>query len=470
MILTISHRAYALHRNRPLSLQSTINLPTLTDDPTDPYAHHLNGFILVVNLFRPFDDAFVATWNKTRNNWPAPHIHNLQKQLADILPNFLNYGDSQLADLWANQQWIKTMTGHLSMGNGSMSAGGDESMVYQQYAANLATSLLSGSMSLSNSEVAATSMVRPSFSSSVAFSPQLTVMQLTKLFDIACTLTEVLAIHPASRDPFSPGPREQLNPLLNILSMLRNGDSRFMPLLLSKVQEVLPKLVNPMLQNVPDSVANNMCNVDIFDGFGNAGMAQPSAMMDTYEKSMPSNEVSSQGGGSSSGNDMHSPPFVSSPASPGGDFSGIPNGNFNPMTEVMNQMGPTTSIGHNGQGLLSGASPTPHLKQEPLTPITPMSNLNSINTSLHQPPNMAMNQNLGRQSFDQGMSFGMNGVGQNLGNMHNMMPRQPPARTNSFAIPPNPQMRAMGDFQSVQRTNSDITTLSSLGMGNNSWA
>lgn len=412
----------------------------MADDPTDPYAHHLNGFMLVVNVFRPFDDALVSTWNKTRNNWPTPHIHNLQKQLADILPSFLNYGDSQLADLWANQQWIKTMTRHLSVGNRNMSASGDESMVYQQYAANLTASLLSGSSSLQGSEVAATPL-------------------LTQLFEVACTLTEVLAIYPASRDPFSPGPREQLNPLLNILSMLRNGDSRFMPLLLSKLQEVLPKLANPMLQSVPDSVANNMCNVDIFDGFGNAGMS----MMDTYEKNMPPNDASSQGAGSSSGNDMHSP-FVSSPVSPGGDFSGLPKGNFNPMTEVMNQMGPATSVGHNGQSLLSNASPAPHLKQEPHTPITPMSNMNGINPPLHQTPNMAMNQNLGRQSFDQGMSFGMNNMGQNLNSMH-MVPR-PPARTNSFAISQNSQMRAMGDFQSVQRTNSDITTLSSLGMGN----
>ena len=56
---------------------------------------------------------------------------------------------------------------------------------------------------------------------------------------------------------------------MTLLSVLRNGDHRFLPLLLSKVHDVLPTLVNPMLQTVPDTPANNMCaEVDIFDGFG----------------------------------------------------------------------------------------------------------------------------------------------------------------------------------------------------------
>ena len=59
---------------------------------------------------------------------------------------------------------------------------------------------------------------------------------------------------------------------MTLLSVLRNGDHRFLPLLLSKVHDVLPRLVNPMLQTVPDPPANAMCDVDIFDGFGNAGI------------------------------------------------------------------------------------------------------------------------------------------------------------------------------------------------------
>jgi hypothetical protein len=55
---------------------------------------------------------------------------------------------------------------------------------------------------------------------------------------------------------------------MTLLSVLRNGDSRFLPLLLSKVHDVLPTLANPMLQTVPDTPQTMCAEVDIFDGFG----------------------------------------------------------------------------------------------------------------------------------------------------------------------------------------------------------
>lgn len=55
---------------------------------------------------------------------------------------------------------------------------------------------------------------------------------------------------------------------MKLLSVLRSGDNRFLPLLLSKVHEVLPTLANPMLQTVPDTPATMQCpEIDIFEGF-----------------------------------------------------------------------------------------------------------------------------------------------------------------------------------------------------------
>lgn len=72
------------------------------------------------------------------------------------------------------------------------------------------------------------------------------------------------------------GPRDYLHQFMTLLSVLRNGDSRFLPLLLSKVHDVLPTLANPMLQTVPDTPQNMCAEVDIFDGFGPIGMGVPS--------------------------------------------------------------------------------------------------------------------------------------------------------------------------------------------------
>lgn len=291
---------------------------------------------------------------------------------------------------------------------------------------------------------------------------------MTELLDVACTLTEVLALHPASRDPFSPGPHEQLNPLLNVLSMLRNGDHRFMPLLVNKVHEVLPQLANPMLQNVPDSVANNMCNVDIFDGFGNAGMAQPPAMIDSFEKKYPSPESSGSQAGGSSANEMHSP-FTSSPMSPPtSDYShGLSNAAFNPMSDVMmNQMG--QAIG--ASAATSNTPATPHSQHQPATPITPMPGLNShmqntMNTSMDQSSNLNIGQSFG-QPYNQNLPYGMTTIGQNI-STNGMVHRQAPNRTTSFGMAQNPQVRAMSDFQALQRANSDMSVMNSMGGLNN---
>lgn len=452
-----------------MTLQATVNLPTLADDPTDPHAQVLNSFFLLANLFRPFDDAFIANWNKSRINLPAAHLHTLQKQLADILPSFLNYGDSQLADLRNNQQWIKTMIWQLNMNK----ANGDESLVYQQYATNatnLTASLFSGIQDL---DIPAVPFVCPA-----AFSPRkLTSVankedQLTELLQLAFNLTEVLALHPASRDPFSPGPHEQLNPLLSVLTMLQTGNHHFMPLLVSKLHEVLPQLANPMLQNVPDSVANNICNVDIFDGFGNAGMAQPPAMMDNFEKKYHTPDSnSSQAGPPSTTNDMHSP-FVSSPMSPpSADYShGMPNTSFNAMSEVMmNEMGQGQALGT--PTATTNPPATPHLQHQPATSIAPMPILNphmqhGMNAPLNQPANLNMNhqnQNFG-QPFNQNMSYGMNARGQIP---NNMMHRQTSNRANSFVMAQNPQVRTMDEFRTLQRANSDMSAIDAMGGMNN---
>lgn len=105
--------------------------------------------------------------------------------------------------------------------------------------------------------------------------------QIEKLFDVACSLTDVLSLIPANPQPFTLGPRDYLHQFMTLLSVLRNGDNRFLPLLLSKVHDVLPTLANPMLQTVPDTPAAMCAEVDIFDGFGPIGMGVSNYMPNT---------------------------------------------------------------------------------------------------------------------------------------------------------------------------------------------
>ncbi|KAH8815955.1 hypothetical protein F5884DRAFT_203560 [Xylogone sp. PMI_703] len=258
-LLFVTERAYALQRHRPLSLQATISLPTLNDDPTDAAAHHLHGFIHLITLFRPFDESFVALWNKTRSDCSPAYLSALQKQLSDALPTYLNSTENQAADLRTSQQWLRTMVWQLSMQNGYLSSNNEDPTMTFQYPVEISRDLISMTSQFSHQsmEVHGLGLIE-------------------KLFDVACSLTDVLSLLPQNSDPFTLGPRDYLQQFMTLLSVLRNGDHRFLPLLLQKVHDVLPRLANPMLQTVPD---NSACaNIDIFDGFGNAGMGVPAQL------------------------------------------------------------------------------------------------------------------------------------------------------------------------------------------------
>ncbi|KAI3325124.1 hypothetical protein HD806DRAFT_521459 [Xylariaceae sp. AK1471] len=457
-LLFVTERAYALQRGRPLSLQALINLPTISDDPSDPLAHQLSGYLLLVNLFRPFDDTFITLWNKTRSECSSSYLGVLRKQFSES-----TYMNGREADQRLIQQWLKPAIWQLSMQNGCIPQNGQDQLHYQ------------------------IDMSRELMSMTSQFQTQSTellgVPLVAKLLDTAAVLTEVLAMQPASPDPFTMGPREHLNSLLQILSSLRHGDHHFLPLLLDKVHDVLPRLANPMLQRAPE----NACipNIDIFDGFGNGGMAQPPMLTDFKTEPYTSNGVSHlqdipavDSGSSCAGSDMKSPfPMVSSPSvmSPNGEYP--PGNDFSSMPEMlMSQMSQPqqSSIGQppgtmstqqsHHQHQLHGMASQNMNQNHPLNHQMQVEMHNNLTNGLNQTTNYV---NVGQpQSLPQNQSY--NQPNQNI--MNPMMHRTPPQRANSFIIHQHQQHqptqipRTVGDFHALQRANSENVTMNSLGL------
>ncbi|KAI2467924.1 fungal-specific transcription factor domain-containing protein [Annulohypoxylon bovei var. microspora] len=450
-LLFVTERAYALQRGRPLTLQASINLPTVTDDPSDPLAPQLNGYVLLVNLFRPFDDVFLTLWNKTRAESSPSYLSALQKQFSDMIPPYMNVQDS---DQRANQQWLKTATWHLGMQNGS------QEQMQMQYPIDMSRDLMSmtSQFSTHSNELIGLPMV-------------------AKLLDISSALIDVLSIMPSSGDPFSMGPREQLNSLLQLLSVLRNGDHHFLPLLMNKVHDVLPRLANPLLQRAPENAC--MQNIDIFDGFGNAGMAQPPMMTDfKSEPYTPASmqhiqDIGTDSGHSNSGDDMKSPfPMVSSPPimSPGNtEFHGT---DFNSIPDIMSPMGPSSQHALGQQGPLNPQQPH---HQHPHQHHNMASHNMNQNHSVGNPMQTDMHANLGH-ALNQPANIANMGQQQNMtqnsqfGMMNNMLHRQPPQRQNSFIMhqqhqhQPSQIPRTVGDFHALQRANSENVSMNTLGL------
>ena len=57
---------------------------------------------------------------------------------------------------------------------------------------------------------------------------------------------------PLESRKFEPGPQEYLNSLLTLISTLRGGESRFLPLVLAKIRDTLPAISGQLPQQLTE--------------------------------------------------------------------------------------------------------------------------------------------------------------------------------------------------------------------------
>ena len=267
------------------------------------------------------------------------------------------------------------------------------------------------------------------------------------------SLNEYLSVQPASRDPFTLGPRQFLEQLLTIVAVVRNGDYRFLPLLLNKVTEVLPRLANPMLQNAPENIS--LANIDIFDGFGNAGMAQPAPQMqlpiEEYDRKFPVEEYDKQYNMEM----QHSTPESTSNSNHSG-------------AQAASQGSEMKSSFVSSPGIMSPGLEYSHSHNMNGFACTPMSDM--VMSPLGTQPNplnaaQPQHQHLGTQQMSRtpGVNGGMTSPHPMNGAMYAV--RQAPQRQQSFHLQHPPQMRTVGDFQGLQRSTGDNGMVGMAPMG-----
>ncbi|KAI9788301.1 MAG: hypothetical protein M1816_006987 [Peltula sp. TS41687] len=227
-LLFVTERAYALQKHHPLTLFDSIAMPTIDEDPSERLA--VSGFIYLVNLFRPFDQVFVGLWNKTRQDCSTAWLGRLQGQLANALPTHLESTESQAADLRTSQQWLRNMVWTLSITNGYLSTSSADTSMTFKFPVEIARDLVTvtGELSKQSMEVHGIGLIE-------------------KLFDVACTLTDVMACVPMGSTSLEIGPHDYLNHFLTLISTLRGGQARYLPLLLTKVNDVMSTMAGPII-------------------------------------------------------------------------------------------------------------------------------------------------------------------------------------------------------------------------------
>ncbi|KAK5171705.1 uncharacterized protein LTR77_003341 [Saxophila tyrrhenica] len=253
-LLFVTERAYALQQHRPLSLHATIDLPTLQADQVET---ELNGFLHLVSLFRPFDDTFVGLWNKARTGCSTEWLATLQKQLSDALPTYIQSTECQAVDLKVSQQWLRTMVWQLSISHGYLSSRAIEQSMSFHFPIEVSRELVSATSKFSHEAMETHG-----------------IGLLEKLFDISCTLADVISYVPYEQQFFdSYGPREYLHQLMSLISTLRGGQERYMPLLLSKINDTMPNAPGYAL----NSVATSSHEEEMYDRSEAAGSSSGSS-------------------------------------------------------------------------------------------------------------------------------------------------------------------------------------------------
>lgn len=242
-LLFVTERAYAIQQRRPLSLHPTINLPTVGEDPSETV--QLNGFIHLVKLYIPFDDTFVGFWNKHRAGCTTEFLSQLQQELSDALPQYLQSTETQAVDLRCSQQWLRTMVWQLSISHGLLSSTATDNAMSFQFPIEISRDLLAATTQYSQQsmEIHGIGLVE-------------------KLFDISCTLVDVISYVPIEQESFEYGPRDYLQQMMRLISNLRGGQQRYMPLLLSKINDTMPNGPNYALPSLHGGSSVS----DVYDG------------------------------------------------------------------------------------------------------------------------------------------------------------------------------------------------------------
>lgn len=76
--------------------------------------------------------------------------------------------------------------------------------------------------------------------------------QIEKIFDVACTLVDVMSCVPIESRNTELGPQDYLNHLIRLISTLRGGDSRYLPLIMAKIRDTLPSVAATLNQPLPN--------------------------------------------------------------------------------------------------------------------------------------------------------------------------------------------------------------------------
>ncbi|KAL5598757.1 hypothetical protein BROUX41_003907 [Berkeleyomyces rouxiae] len=246
-----TERLLALQDNYPISLQPSITSPDMSDET----GTELSLFSHLVSLSRPLEDTIIRVWKKLRQSTDIRQVESLRRHLAELVASLGPQDSSNFADYQTIQSWLTNLSWEFQ--RTTIQSAGDQHAAFSGVMAQILTDLPSifpdQGMEIMGNAV------------------------LDTILNMSIAALPALSVRPIPRNPTMSNPHKLLQTLLESLAALRMGNTRFIPLVLFQLVDVLAFLCDPMLNEMPDIMAS----LDMFDGFGNAGLAQsPTQMFD----------------------------------------------------------------------------------------------------------------------------------------------------------------------------------------------
>ncbi|KAL2818584.1 hypothetical protein BJX63DRAFT_57827 [Aspergillus granulosus] len=243
-LLLISERAHAIRRHRPITLQITPDSPVLDDTQSDSFSI---GFRCLADLYRPFDQSFLSCWNGTDRSSSRELLIRLEEHLQQAVPADLGLPDILSADLRVSQQWLRTMIWQLATSAGFLSSTPSHPCLGFAYPLQIARDLSLATWKLSKESLETHGVG-------------------LKIFEITCTLTDVMAcMSPAGlrSSSFDLGPQDYLKHFCTLIHGLPGGETKFMPLLLAKVSQTFPSMLAPVTRHLGLPVQDHVASAEM---------------------------------------------------------------------------------------------------------------------------------------------------------------------------------------------------------------
>lgn len=268
----------------------TSDSPQLEEDPCSDKSHA--GFLCLVNLYRPFDETFLSQWNGTTATYSIESLSQLQERIQSAVPSDLDLPDIIMADLRVSQQWLRIMIWQLSTTAGFLSTSPTHECMDFRHPLQIAEDLCLATWKLSKQSMETHGIGLVSHSVFLWIVRMIDRTQIEKLFEVACTLIDVMAclsVAGLRSSGFKLGPQDYLKHLCTLIHDLPGGRRRYLPLLLTKIHQTLSSMVEPITLHL---------NLQRQPPFAGSVPENPSQLVLNSEKiSIAENEINSSSAG-----------------------------------------------------------------------------------------------------------------------------------------------------------------------------